>query len=285
VGLLAAVGCGGGAGGLSSAGQPTYKSASFFPTSATDANGQAASEIWWRQRMNGGAPAAFVSDGTPGTIKPDDIEIRLETGSFQRTTTLTGSLTLQDPSGGTATSSFRQDTVDTFDAGPPAAVTRETQHQVQSISASGMHGMLDLNGVATATMPLTVFADRTDLDQLAVGHVDELDYMSTTSVTATVIANGQSDTSSSSETDMVRETWTVAAVLPSMTVLGTTYARIVQMQRQLDSTDTSTGLQTSTSSTFWFAAGIGMVHGISTDPDVPELSGVPVDLVDTNLRQ
>jgi hypothetical protein len=282
---IAVIGCGGGAGPLSSAGQPTYKSASFSPTTAMDDGGRVAPEIWWRLRVNGGDAASFVTEGKPGTAKLDDIEIRLPSASLQRTTTMTGSLTIQDPSLGTETSTFREDTVDTLGGGPPAAISRETVHDQQSVRASIRSASLDLTGVTTPTVPLTQFADRTDLDQLPVGHIDELDYMSTTALTGTVSAGGQFETSSSSETDMIRETWTVTAQLPSMTVLDTTYTRVVQMERQIDKTDTSTGALTTLSSTLFFAAGIGLVHGISVQTDIPELAGVPTDLVDTNLRQ
>jgi hypothetical protein len=285
--VVASLGCdgSGGPGGLSSAGQPTYKSASFFPLTATDANGQAASELWWRQRLNGGAPAAFVSQGLPGTVKLDDIEIRLETASLQRTTTTSGTITLQDPNNGTVTSTFRQDTVDTFSAGPPSVLTRETAHQTQALSGSRIHGTLDIEGVVAYAMPVSIVVDRTDLDQLAVGHVDQLDYMSTTTVTGTVSQGGQPNTSTNVETDMVHEAWAVAAQLPSLAVLGTTYTRVVQIERQVDTTNVATGVQASLKSTLWFAAGIGIVHGISTESDIPELAGLPTDLVDTNLRQ
>jgi hypothetical protein len=277
---LLALGCGGGAAGLSSANGPTFKSASFFPTAATGEDGKAAPEIWWRLRVAAGAPVVISADGQPGSIDLDDVEVRIPAGAAQRTTKLAGTMTI-----GAASSRLREDIVETLAAGSPVAISGEQVHQTQAVSSMGRRGTLDLTGIVTPSAPVRQIVDRTDLDRLPVGHVDVLTYTSSTSITGTVTSNGASHPSSSQELDMVRETWTVAQQLPTMDVLGKTYARVVKMTRVFESTETVSGVKETTTSTLWFAAGIGLVHGLAVYTDIPELNFAPIDLFDTNLRQ
>ena len=79
---------------------------------------------------------------------------------------------------------------DTLMAGPPSAVVSENVHQEQQASGAGMSEHVSVQAMMALATPLVDFGDRTDLDQLPVGHADEATVRVTTNATATASAPG-----------------------------------------------------------------------------------------------
>jgi hypothetical protein len=281
LGMVAAsiVGCGGG--GPADA-PPSVMAPSFSPSGGTTASGGAASEVWWKHRLNGGVGMPVVSNGIPGTITYGDRLTRVTNGGTERIVTFNLTLTLSD-SGGSATSHATNELDDTLVVGPPSAVVSETWHQEQQVSAPGMSEHVTIQAMEALATPLVDFGDRSDLDQLPVGHAEEATTRITTNASATASAPGFApQTNTKTSITDVHVMWTVMAQLPSMMVLGNTYERVVQVQMQTDSTDTSTLMTTSQTETDWLAAGIGLIKGQkNADEFLP--SGATAELIDTNL--
>jgi hypothetical protein len=256
--------------------------ASFSPTGGTTASGGAASEVWWKHRLNGGVGMPIVSNGIPGTITYGDRLTRVINGGTERVVTFNLSLTLSD-AGGSATSHATNELDDSLMVGPPSAVVSETWHQDQQVSGPGLSEHVSIQAMEALATPLVDFGDRTDLDQLPVGHVEEATVRVTTNASATASAPGvapQTNTKTSISDEHV--VWTVMAQLASMTVLGNTYQRVVEVQTQTDTTDTTTLMTTSQTETDWLAAGIGLIKVQKTaDNFLP--SGATAELIDTNL--
>jgi hypothetical protein len=254
---------------------------SFSPTSGTTASG-AVSDLWWKHRMNGGVATPIVSNGIPGTATLGDRLTRLMDGGTQRAITFTLSVALSDGTT-SATTHATNEIDDTLMAGPPSALVSETIHQDQQASGSGVSLDVMLDEMVTPTTPIVDFGDRTDLDQLPVGHAEEMMVRVMVNAIGTVSGPGVAP-QTNAKTAMSDEhvVWTVMGQLPSMTVLGKTYQRVVQVQLQVDATDTATLMTTTTTETDWLAAGIGTIKS-QRSADSTIGAAVTAELVDTNL--
>jgi hypothetical protein len=172
---------------------------------------------------------------------------------------------------------------DTLIAGPPSMIVSENVHQEQQASGGGMSLHLSLQEMISPAMALIDFGDRLDLDQLPVGHVDEQTVRVMATATATASAPGVTpQTNTKTATSDEHIVWTVMEQMPSMTVLGKTYERVVQVQLQVDATDSQTLMTTTTTETDWLAAGIGLIKSQKAgDSLLP--GGATAELIDTNL--
>jgi hypothetical protein len=255
-------------------------STSFSPTTATTASGAPAAELWWRHRINGGQPTSIVMFGSAGTVTFGDRTTRVTAGGTHRETTFASSLTL-DAAGTTLTSNATSTTTDTFMVGPPAALVSESLHTEELVSGGGTADREVTQTLKTPAMPLVDFADRADLDQLPVGHIDEATVTTVVTGSVTTTSGGRTQTLPVSGTTSDHEIWTITEQVPSMTVLGNTYTRVVKAELKTDSTDMSTLSMTSVTATAWFAAGIGIIKELQNDSNL----SIPIthELVDTNL--
>jgi hypothetical protein len=260
---------------------PSVMSTSFSPSSGTTAAGAPADDLWWKYRANGGAAVPVQVNGASGTMTVGDISVHLTSGGTKRETTFGMSITVSE--GGTIVTNHATSTADeTLMVGPPAATVSESLHQEQQLSAPGESIHVMLQTMSTPAMPLVDFGDRPDLDQLPVGHADEVMVRVTATATATASAPGQvpqSDTKTA--TSDVHVVWTVMAQLPSMTVLGKPYDRVTEIQQQSDATDTLTLMTSSTTNTTWLAAGIGAIKTVTNADSLP--TSITEELLDTNL--
>jgi len=278
--VLAVAGLGAGACGPNEPGDMprSVKSTSFSPVMATTASGDPAAELWWRYRLNGGQPTPIVIFGAAGTITLHDRTTRVTAGGTHRETTLAQSLTA-NAGGTTITSNTTTTETETLMVGPPNALVSQSQHTVEQVSGGDRQVTQTLK---TLAMPFVDFADRADLDQLPVGHIDETTGTTVVTGSVTMTSGGQTRTQPVSGTTSEHTVWTIMEQVPSMTVLGNTYTRIVKAELKTDSTDMSTLWVTSVTVTAWFAAGIGIIKELQ---DSSQLSIVPIthELVDTNL--
>lgn len=258
---------------------PAVTSDSFSPVVGKTAAG-AAGDVWWKYRLNGGAAVPITSMGVPGTMKLSDETVRASDGGTKRSSTFGLTIVLND--GSTAVTTTGTAThEDVLMAGPPNAVVSETINEDEVASGGGETLRLVLSSMATPSMALVDFGDRTDLDQVAVGHTDEATVTTMISATATATVNGSPSTNTTTGTSRDHETWKVAEQIPSMTVQGKTYQRVVRVQVESDSTDTSTNAVTTSSKTLWLAAGVGAIKSIETNSLLP--TQITYELVDTNL--
>jgi hypothetical protein len=271
------VACGGGGSGEM---PPSVMSGSFSPTSGTTASGAPGTEVWWKHRLNGGAATPVTVNGVPGTMQLGDRLTQITSGGTSRVITFDLTLRVQDPAG-TVTSHSTNEADDTLMAGPPDALVSERILQNQQISGQGNSLQLALNEMIMPGMPLIDRGDRTDLDQLPVGHTDEQMVRTMVSVTATATRGGTSNSNTMMGAEDDHSVWTVMEQIPSMTVLGHTYERVVKMVVTTDSTDTSTQMVTSSTQTLWLAARIGAIRSEQTNPFLP--GPLTAELIDTNL--
>jgi hypothetical protein len=172
--------------GLSSAGNPTYFSDSFWPTIGADASGAAAPEIWWRQRINGGAP--FPSADGTFSITDSDPEVRSSEGGTRQTRSV-GSTATKSSSTGTIRLSLRGAQVTQLVLGTPATIIDHTDDEMQDESTPTGTTHTDQSVVDTMSPPERVFADRTDLDQLPVGYIEEASFTRTRTITVRAIGD------------------------------------------------------------------------------------------------
>jgi hypothetical protein len=259
---------------------PSVMSGSFSPTSGMTAAGGAATEVWWKHRLNGAMATPVTINGSAGTLQLGDRLTRITSGGTSRVVTFDLTLTLQDASG-PVTSHATNEADDTLMAGPPDALVAEQIHQNQQITGDGMSIGLVLSEMVMPSMPIVDLGDRTDLDQLPVGHHDEQTVQTMLSVTATATNGGMSNSNTMNATSSDHTVWTVMEQIPSMTVLGHTYERVVEMVVDTDSTDISTGMVTTSTQTIWLAAGIGTIKAQQTDALLP--GPMTAELIDTNL--
>jgi hypothetical protein len=281
LGLIAAgaAGCNGGA--SEDLAPPATNSGSFSPTNGTTAAG-ATTDVWWKHRMNGGVAMPIVSNGMSGTMTMGDRLTKLTNGGTQRQITFAFTVTLSDGTI-TATSHATNEIDDTLMAGPPSALVAESVHQEQQASAPGFSEHVTLQEMLTSAMPTIDFGDRADLDQLPVGHVEEATSRVMVTGTATASAPGVAP-QTNTETAISDEhfVWTVTGQMPSMTVLGKTYERVVEVQLRVDATDTATLMTTSQTETDWLAAGIGTIKSQKTGDNLLG-TAFTAELIDTNL--
>jgi hypothetical protein len=273
-----AIGCDGGPSGLSSAGQPTYLSDSFSPTRGVDASGAAAPEVWWRMRINGGAPI-ISTDGIEALTFADQ-EIRFSAGGTMGTSLLASTSKRSNPFG-TVTTQTRQTGATQLLAATPATIIEQTYDQMQRVTLPGItDSSSETTFVLTDSPAQRIFADRTDLDQLPVGHAEEASFTSTQ--TFSTMADGRTVVEGT-QSAMVHQRWTVVEQLPTMTVLDRDYRRVVHVELVIDTTDSMTGQTSSQTQESWYAAGIGAIRMVPPlDVGFPS---APIELVDTNLRQ
>jgi hypothetical protein len=215
------VACGGGGSGDA---PPSVMSGSFSPTSGTTASGGAATEVWWKHRLNGGVATPVTANGIPGTMQLGDRLTRITSGGTNRVVTFDLTLRLQDPTGA-VTSHATNEVDDTLMAGPPDALVSERILQNQQISGQGTSLQVALNEMIMPGMPLVDQGDRTDLDQLPIGHTDEQMVRTMFSVTATATSGGTSNSNTKMGAEDDHSVWTVMEQIPTMTVLGRTYER------------------------------------------------------------
>jgi hypothetical protein len=274
--VLVGVGCGGRALDPSA----SAKSDSFFPTSATKASGEAPSELWWRYSINGGAPVPITSDSLSGTMQFSDEVTVLSNGGTSEHSSLSATARLTDGLQVIA-SSVSEEMDMTLMAGPPSAIISQTTHQEQQLSAPGVAAHISLRGIAKPTMPITNFADRPDLDQLPIGHVDELTTRIVSTTSGSASANGRTNTNMTTSNVDMHRVWTIVDQLPSLTVRGKTYERVVKIEEREDDTNVDTFEVTSDMVTRYFAVGIGLIKAEGSSD--PFAGPVTIELVDTNL--
>jgi hypothetical protein len=277
-GWLALMGCDGGGPEHVA---PSVRSPSFSPTTGTTADGAPAAELWWRHRLHRGMAWPIDVNGTPGTMKLGDRLTRVIDGGTRRISTLEGDLT-----SGTGADRLTLHTTQRFDEilmrGPPAAVVSTMLDQEQNSTPAGIPPLnLVLTSMSMPAMPLVDFGDRADLDQVPVGPLGEATVMTATSIAVTTTSGGTPNTIAMTLRSSDHTRWTILEQLPSLTVLGETYARVVKVQVDVESTDLDTSEVSSAANTFWLAAGIGIVRAEQVAS--PVVDPIPVDLADTNL--
>jgi hypothetical protein len=218
--------------------------------------------------------------GSPGTLQLGDRLTRITDGGTKRVVTFDLTLTIED-AGGNVTNRASSEVDDTLMAGPPDAIVAEELHQQQQLAGQGMSAQVALNEMLTPAMPMVDLTDRTDLDQLPVGHKDEQTVQTTVSATATATISGMSQTNTTTATSSTHTVWTIMQQIPSMMVLGKTYSKVVEVVVDTDSTDTSTNMVTTSTQTLWLAAGIGQIKSEANNALTP--TPITAELVDTNL--
>ncbi len=177
------------------------------------------------------------------------------------------------------TTHLTQRSEETLIAGPPSAAISQTLQQEQQLSVAGMPPLqLLATSMVTLAMPQVDFADRADLDQLPAGEFADATIMTSATVAATT--DGMPSTSTSTTNYSSRSRWTILERLPSLTILGNSYRRVVKVEVRVDSTDLATSQTTTVTNRFWLAAGIGAVR-----TELAGLTAVPIlsELVESNL--
>jgi hypothetical protein len=268
--------------GTSSPGdQPaSAKSDSFSPSTAVDAMGMP-TDVWWKHRMNGGVATPIEVNGLSGTATATDRLTRVSAGGMNESGSFSMTLVLSDGTT-SATSHVTATQTQARTVGPPSASTDLHLNEEEQVVGPGASIHLSLALASMYSMPVVDFGDRTDLDQLPVGHVDEATVTTTSSATVNVTGGGAPSTKSQSVTSSDHYVWTVKEQLPSMTVLGKTYQRVVRMEVLTDSTNQSTLEKKSAITTLWLAAGIGIIKQLQPPNDTLSFP-VTAELVDTNL--
>lgn len=257
---------------------------SFSPVFGMTASG-AKSDVWWKYLINGGQPLSFVdASGVSETATfPGDELVRTSGGGTKRATTFGMNLSFSD-SGDLVTESATSETDEVLNPGPPNAVVSADGKQNETLTVQGMAVRIAISVATRLSMPTVDFGDRSDLDQLPVGHVDEATVRKTVTSTATASVGGMADTESKTLVSDVHETYTIMEQIPSMTVQGKTYQRVVRVEVKQDATDASSGQPVvNGTSTFWLAAGVGAIKNVASESVLA--AEVSVELVDTNLSQ
>lgn len=270
--------------GSSAALPGSANSQSFSPVFGMTASGSK-SDVWWKYLINGGMPLSFVdSNGLSETATfPGDELVRTSGGGTKRATTFGMNISFSD-NGDFVTESATSETDEALNPGPPNAVVSVEGKQSETLTVQGMAARIVTSVVTQLSMPTVDFGDRTDLDQLPVGHVDEATVRKTVTAMTTVSVGGMAQSETQTLVSDVHETYTIMEQIPSMAVQGKTCQRVVRVEVKTDATDVSTGQPVANgTSTFWLAAGLGAIKNVASESGLA--TEVGVELIDTNLSQ
>lgn len=251
---------------------PSAHSTSFSPVQGTLDDGGIAGELYWVYRIDHGQPhASGTSPGLTFTFGDEIHTLRQGTLVETDTSTVSGSST------GT-TSGVITEQLDSVGA----VQSIDTESTASLTTGSSQVGLKETFGV-----PLPAFLNRTDLDALAVGY-SQTESTATANVSSTVTSGGT--TMQFSGTASVNTSWTVMAKMAAYTVLGVSYADVVQIQvtsvanvQISDSTGQTSSSTTTTTTLEWLARGIGTIYSEATSQGQNGSDTTIGELVTTNL--
>ena len=257
---------------------------SFMPALGRDGKGKPVGALHWSYRVNAGKPVV-VPGATTLSFTFGDQDVVVDQGGRHRSARVTASFTATQ--GKNSASGVQVATLeDTLALGPPAAVIQRSEQVDVTISgAASGHELRALT--MKADMPVLEFADRGDLDQLPVGHTEEMNVTFELSGSTATEMGGKRETKPLTGQAQATFFWRIEEQLATFAVGGKLYKNVVKLEEdhQMTSTSAVPGSSGSTTSHFWVARGIGIVRSEET----LDVNGVSAsyfeELADTNLEQ
>lgn len=259
------------------------RSASYSPLDGSLADGRDATQLWWTYELNAGRPITVAQPSVQLTLMPTSARVVVEPLKKTRKTQVSGSL--KAVAGGTNVSGgFELSVDDELAPGEPTAFVNERVHMTQQLMAQGENVRVDIDVLGVPDGPWPWVLDRSDLGSTPEG--TRVDSVLGWKITGTIEeqANGATDRKTLPEqTISSADSWIVRAKLPALSVQGVDYHDVVQVDRQMQAPDPTTGVPTPTSVTYYVAAGVGFVRAVNL-VKLPGNQDVIWDLIDTNLQ-
>lgn len=261
------------------------RSASYAPVTGLNDQG-VSTPLYWEYRINNGQALSVNYQNISMTLNMNNLKILINPTTFTRKVELTGSAT-GSVSGYSFSGTIAMNSTENLDQNAYPGATL-IDHQILDIvvsgSAAGQSLAFSFETDVNFSPATEWFLDRETLDQLAIGYVySEQNTVAFNGTFALEVTPNYLGTPVNGRTfeGTSPGLWTIADKPATVTANGEIYSNIVQVVRTVQTPDTSTGLTSESSITYWVAKGIGVVK--STGEFSLFGQALSMELVDTNL--
>lgn len=264
--------------------QESVVSESFDPFSGKlKEDDSAAEQLWWRYRVNRGKPVTMSSDKST-IIEFDDQLTTVDPSNSTRVTTLKANIRSSDNS---VSGTMTMEGTENLELGQTTRVVSQRAIVKLDIEEDGetTNGVRDL--LSEMDPPVEWVLDRTDLDESETGSVLlQQTYNMRFSGSEDATRDGRKLTRPVNEhVAAVTDTWTVVKKHESLSVQGTDYQNVVEIERETSVSDTEVSEGGVMTYNYCVAKGVGVIKTTSVIPFSDLSDGIPIELVDTNLVQ